>query len=400
MPGKTINVSNATQLLAAARLAKSGDTILLASGDYGIVNLSGLRPTGLVTIKSANPNAEASFYKLGVTNSSNILLQDINVSHPIKPGDAVVSALTVNKSDNITLVGLNVSGSLDGNSFNDGAGLILTDSHHVTVLDSTFRQLNVAVTISRASDLIFAGNTVTEAREGMNVQQATHALFERNYITNMQPNYAAGDHPDMFQVQSGNGAGASSDLIFRSNVMIEGTSGPIGGIFIRSENVGNGVRQSNIVIENNFYQGTYRHAISVSNSDNVVIDNNTVLASDKTGVQPAIITFDDRKVLISDNIATLILDDRSQPSTGISLSNNVAVWNTQSKSGLAVSALFAGTAGGLDLGRLDPLAGSIADKAGAGFHAVTGIGNLAGSVAAQLATYLPMLDQPFAPHFA
>ena len=62
----TINVSGASQLLGALSNAHAGDTILLASGNYGALNLNGAvssqafaRFGGEVTIKSAHADNPA-----------------------------------------------------------------------------------------------------------------------------------------------------------------------------------------------------------------------------------------------------------------------------------------------------------------------------------------------------
>ena len=399
MPGKTTLVSNATQLLAAAGKAMSGDTILLAAGNYGDVSLSYLKPTGMVTIKSADPDNDAVFKTIKLTNVTNLTIEDIDIRNPIAPGADMKPGLAINKSTNIVISGMDLSGSLNGNSFDDAHGAIIVGSSHVSILDSTFRQTRAAVVFNRDDNIIFAGNSITEGREGVNIGEVNHGLFERNYLTNMQPNYLGGDHPDNFQVQSGGPNGASNDLAFRNNVMIEGTSGFIGGIYVHSEKNDIGVRHTNISIENNYYQSTYRHGISVSNTDGLVISGNTVLNSARIGVDAAIMVADVKGALIDRNIAPLLIDRQDFPSTGVTWRNNIDVWDARTKVGIAQSALFApiGT-GEIDFAALGTLAGGAGARIGAGFHSVTGIGNLTGNLAAQIAAYVPQFDHSFATH--
>ena len=61
MAAQTITVTNATELNQALANATGGETIELAAGDYGKLSLNGSQYASTVTIKSADPNATASF---------------------------------------------------------------------------------------------------------------------------------------------------------------------------------------------------------------------------------------------------------------------------------------------------------------------------------------------------
>lgn len=398
MAAKTTIVSNGTQLKIAATSAKAGDTILLAAGSYGDFSFSAIKPTGTVTIKPVSEDAQVIFRTMSFTNSANLLVEDIDISRPLVNGVGLnTPMLRVNSSTNISLVGFDVAGSLDGNAHNDGHGLSIVSSNRISILDGHFQQVDTAAIIARVQDVIFAGNTITAVREGVNISNTQGGLFDRNTIINMQPNYATGDHPDAFQVHSTR-TSASSDLAFRNNVILEGTSGPVGGFFIRSERVGEGIEHSNISIENNYYQGTYRHGISVGDTNGLVITGNTVIDSAKAGNSAAINTYNISGGRIENNIAQLFLHSKSD---GVTIANNIDVWEAKFNTGIKVGELFAppGEVGVLDLGALDPLANSIAASTGAGFRLTGEIGNLSGDVAAQVAAYVPQFDHNFATTF-
>ncbi len=400
MSGKIITVSNATQLKAALKLVKGGETILLASGDYGSYSISGINPKTVVTLKSANPDADASFRTLGVTNSSNLVISDIDISRTLRAGEASnTSSFMINKSKDITVVGVDISGSRDGNAHNDGHGLLLINSNRVAILDSTFQQLRAAAVVSGDTDILFAGNTITEVRQGVNISNLRGAVFEQNFVTNMQPAYQWGDHPDAFQVQSTNG-GPSSDLMFRDNVLIEGSSGPVGGIFIRNE--GSIGRHQDISIENNFYQGTYRHGISVAGVNGLVIDNNTLLDSAKPGNSAAILVTDVNGARVTDNVAPLYMIDNVR---SLNSRNNIDVWDPKQKVGVAAANMFASDVAGGNAtlaSNLDVLAGSVPALRGAGFQKVAAVGDLGSTAdaAAIVEAWLPVLnDANHASHY-
>jgi hypothetical protein len=397
--GTTVTVSTASQLLTAARAARAGDTILLAPGNFGDVSLSNIRPTGTITIKSADPNNDAVFRTLSMFRSNNVIFEDIDISRPLAPGASQNSfAVNVGSANNITFIGIDVSGSLNNDARDDGLGMSLS-GRRISVLDSTFTQLRTAVATT-GSDFLFAGNTVTQVREGVSIRSMTRAVFDSNYSADWQADYAKKEHPDMYQVHSGGGANASSDLIFRNNVMLPGANGPVGGIFIRSEAFGAGrldQRHQNILIENNYYEGDYRQAMSVGNANDVVIRNNSVRTGVNGGLVPAIDLTDVRGALVEGNISPMLLQNRTLPNTGVVFRNNVDTWDVKTRTGVDSTQIFTSAGeGDLDFSRFNVVATSVAGRAGAGFSATSEIGNLSGTAAAQMAGWMPNFDQNFA----
>jgi hypothetical protein len=396
MSTNTVTISTGAQLLAAGRAAKPGDTILLAPGNYGDVVLSHINPAGLITIRSADPDNDAVFRTLRMTNVSNIHFDDFDVSRPLRAGESVnTQAMQVNNARNVTFTGLDLRGSMDDNALNDGHGISIVGGHDIAILDSTFEQLNTAV-IVRSNDFLFAGNKVTWAQEGVSINSMTNGIFEKNYMANWQADYAAGDHPDMFQVHSGGAKStASKNLIFRDNVMLPGAD-PVGGIFIRSEGVDRGVRHENILIENNFYEGAYRHAITVNNADDIIVRSNTVLKGDHQGLVPAINVGDIRGGLVESNISPMILEHSRLKNTDMVFRDNVDVWDEKTKKGIMLSELFpTRDANVINFNDLNAIEGATANPGRAGFVAVADIGGLSGSAAAQVAAWLPAFDQQF-----
>lgn len=391
-----INVSNAAQLRTVLRTVKGGDTILLAPGDYGAVSISSVNPSSLVTIRSADPNADAKLFSLSIQRSSNIAIADVDISRPTlaneRPG--TTNAVTIGSSRGISLTGIDLTGSLDNNASNDGLGINLQASQRVAILDSTFRQFRTAIVVTNAQDVIVAGNTITETREGVNMSGVRNGLFERNLVRDLQPDYAGGDHPDAFQVHTTSRL-ASANLMFRDNVVLEGsTPGGIGGFMIGNETWMEGTRHQNISIVNNFYQSTFRHGVSISGASNVLIDNNTVIDSARAGVQAGIVVLRVDNAQVTDNLAAVFTVDQS---TRVISTNNIDVWDARSQKGMAAGLLFASdvAAGRASAAsNLGPLAGSIADQRDIGYHATGLVGDLGSdhAAAAIAGSYMRMFD--------
>lgn len=411
MTSKTVTVATTADLRAAARTARAGDTILLAPGNYGDVRLDNLRPagTGTITIKSANPDNDAVMRTLTMMNSQNIIIQDIDISRPMNPGEARNNyAVNVGRSSNLTFIGIDVSGSMNNDARDDGHGMSL-NGKRLSVLDSTFTQLGFAV-VATGSDYVFAGNTMTQVREGMQMREMQGALVANNFARDFQANYAAGEHPDVFQVHTGGTAQASSNLIFRNNVMTPGADGGVGGIFIRSETA-IPRRHSNILIENNVYEGNFTHGITVSDADSVTIRSNTVRAGINDGLVSSILVSNVSGGLVEKNVVQRLLGSKNEPNTDVVMRDNIDIWDVNQKKGLAVGDLFAqstsaasnrlgvglvGSEAGFDFSDFNVLANSAAGRLGAGFKAVGNIGNLTGSAEQQMASWLPGLDTSLA----
>lgn len=390
MSGRTFNVSNATDLARVARTAIGGDTILLAPGNYGNVSLKNLNPSGLVTIKSANPNNDAVFETLRLMRMSNFVFDDIDVHHVLSPGEQEFSpAVRVDQSRDLTFVGLDIYGSLNGNQNDDGNGLWVQRGTRIAVLDSTFRELNVAAVFPYAKDLIFAGNTVSTVREGINLSEVDGVLVERNYFTGITP--FRNDHSDAIQVHAGGVFKSSNDIVIRSNVIKLGTT-TAQGIFIRNEQANSGLRHSNITVEDNYYEGNSRHGISVSDTVNAQVIGNTVRDIGSGGLVPGLNVNNNVGGVVRDNIATLLLTSR--PNTNVTWSNNIDLWDRKQLTGVVESTLFSSPTGSadLDFSSLNVRAGSAAAAQGIGFAAVAGIGDIKASSAAILAAYLPQFD--------
>ena len=387
---RTITVNNGVELISTLRSAKGGDTVLLAGGDYGFAHIANINPDSMVTLKPVDAETAVTFSRLNISRSSNLALQGFIVHNEPDGISRTPAAMQINSATNVTLSGFTVQGSLNGSAHDDGHGIQINGGSHVAVLDSDFRQLHGAVVISRASNVIVAGNSITEVREGVNMSMVNGGLFERNLLTNFDP--MRHDHPDYFQVHAALNNTGSTNLVFRDNIMVQGESGPVGGIFIRSENVHQGVRHSNVLIENNFYEGTYRHAISVSNVVGATVTGNTIFDSDRTGNSAAITTFGVRDLRVDNNIAPLFLDT-FKDSIFLSQNNNIDVIDARFDGVATRQELVDRAFGALDAETANPLAGSLADVNGVGFRARGEYGGLSISLEEQLAHYGALFDQ-------
>lgn len=343
--GRTINVSNTTQLTNALRQARGGETIALAPGTYSFVNIRDFNPGSQVTIRSANPNNDAVIESLRLNNSSNIRFLDLDVGRPLNAGEREWNfAAMVFNVRSVTFAEINFRGSLDGNANNDMSAIRINGSQNVAILDSTFQQQNRAALFESTDGIVFANNRVTEVREGLNFQAVSKVLIEDNVFQKLTPNRAVGDHTDAIQFWTTNANRGSSSITIRDNAFLLGAKESEGaqGILISSQTAG--LRHSDILIQNNVYFGSSVHGISVHGSDKVMIDNNTVLTAPnmanqgRAPITAAIRTTDTRDLTITDNVTSNI---QSQTGTNTVTRNNTMVAQGAGVRGLSLTDLFA-----------------------------------------------------------
>ena len=141
----TISVSNASGLATAMAQANAGDTILLASGNYGAFS-TGNDYASAVTIKSANAGSPATFSSVDLNGATGITFDSINFDYKFKAGDGLeANAVSVSGSTNIAFKNSIFDGdvasgmsSID-NGYAVGRGLLVTASNGVTVEGSVFK---------------------------------------------------------------------------------------------------------------------------------------------------------------------------------------------------------------------------------------------------------------------
>ena len=368
--GQTINVANAAQLAAALKAITGGETILLAAGDYGSVRIAARTLPIQVTIKSADSQHDAVFSNLLIDRSSNFRFEDIDIHRPLKVGEENwTTAVDINLSSKIDLVGLDFTGSLDGNSWNDGVGLRFTKSNDVSLLDSTFTQWNNSAVFSQITGLLVAGNSVEDVREGFAFVAIDTARISQNYFGRFTPNYAAGDHSDAIQFWSNGVDKTSTHIVISDNVILEGANGGTQGIFLSPTN---GIRFSDFTVENNLYYGDSRHGITLNNTDGAIIRGNTVVSAPGGMLEAGINLTNTTNVQVDHNIAPLLLYNGTN--TGLVASNNIDIYDTKQLKGLTLAQIFEAPSGAVDIGDFVVKSGSAAAIAHAGFTSIYGIG--------------------------
>jgi hypothetical protein len=260
----SVTVANAADLLSALKAAHAGDTIQLAAGNYGEINLNALNFSSAVTITSADPNHQAVITGLNVQNSSNLAFSHLELT----PDAVSTYNATLQGDHNITLDQLNVHGGATAN----GNGVMLRESTNVSLTNSNIHDLWNGVSHIHDDGVMISGNTIHGiATDGIHGGGSSDVTITGNVLSDFTPN--PGDHPDAIQFWTSNTTASVHDLVVTNNIIERGTGAAMQGIFMNNEN---NLTYENVTITGNAMVGTMYNGILVYNAANVTVANNYV----------------------------------------------------------------------------------------------------------------------------
>ena len=294
-PGWAEPVSNAQELYEALSQARGGETILLAPGDYGQIEISAKSKSAAtfdtpVILASADPRRPASFSGFKVRDSANLVLDSLVFDYVFMPGHPPSARVfSVKDSDHITIrnsvfdgdVARGVSKKDDG--FGYGYGLELSNGSDIRIENNEIFGFNRGIVTGGIRNLWVIGNDVHSIRsDGMDFVQVSSALIEGNRLHDFIRSPTSGDHSDMIQFWTRNTTIPSADITIRGNMLLSGTGDSTQSIFMRNDVVDRGMAgremfYKNIRIEENVIVNGHLHGISLGETDGVVIRRNTLL---------------------------------------------------------------------------------------------------------------------------
>ncbi len=295
----TITVSSAAQLTAALSKAGSGDTILLAGGDYGNLFLGtttafGKGFTSPVTIAAADPANPPEFSGLDLRGVSNLTFKDVTFDYTFQTGDALYTApfKVGYGSSNVTFEGCTFDGdaakgvSATADGYGYGIGLSIRDSSGVRVEDCEMQGFWKGAVFTSINNLTVADNDIHSMRmDGLNFVAVQGAVIEGNHIHDFKTSPNSGDHSDMIQFWTNGSTRPSTDIVIRNNMLDIGEGDFTQSIFMRNDLVDRGLAgpemfYQRITIENNVIVNAHTHGITVGEAAGLTIRSNSVLHAD------------------------------------------------------------------------------------------------------------------------
>lgn len=349
-PGRTFSVSTAAELRSAMLAARGGDTILLAPGHYGNLNLQSgtFRYTdGLLNIRSADPNNRARFGQMLLGHARGLSISGVDLQSALNP------TVSINGS-NIRFAGNRIrGGTVNGDPWDDSqTGMWIRNASNVVVVSNDFQDLRQAIWVQRATSVAIRHNNFTILREGLNISGSTRGDIDNNLFQDFSPRYHLWEHPDAIQFWNTAETTGVSHYRIRNNFLSFGNDGNVQGIFLRTEN--RNLPHTNLEVSGNIYYGSSFHGISLDAVNDSRIFNNTVVASPWAaindtsfvgqggrqggGMPPSIVLGIGTNVQAANNVAPHL---RSNASRGLTFSNTIDTWDSYWKRGEPIGTVLA-----------------------------------------------------------
>ena len=332
------NVSTASQLTTALASAKGGDTITLASGNYGDVTISKSFASD-VTITSASATSPAVLHSLTLNSSSHIVLDALAINFvPTATTYSFSPAVTINNSSYITFEHSTVVGgnaitgvsqsatTLDstGNVLGlpTGQGIQIGKSTNITVDDVEVSKLFKGIVIASSDYVTVEHSDIHDLRTTAIVAGGgNHITIDSNHLHDINPwHWGSGDHADFLAMWTNAGqTTASTDIKITNNLMEQGKGTAVLGMWLQGGDVGyTNVQISGNAILNGNFQG-----ITLWDVNGVSIDHNTLLqtsGSDWKSAPGILLSGGSTKVSVHDNTTGSVND--TSGSTG-ALANTI-----------------------------------------------------------------------------
>ena len=306
----TFTVSTSAQLTTALSQASGGDTVVLASGNYGDFSFSGKTFSSTLTIVSQDATKPATFNTISLTNVENLKIDSVFVDFkPTATTQDHDAGLSVRDSAHITIANSVFEGGVspvDGLMI--GRGIYFLDSTDVTITNNDISHFRRGIHTAEVDGLKITYNHVFENRTttvgGGNV---SNALIEGNHLESSSPNNfgGTGDHGDFIHYWTmPNQVGASTNFVIRNNFIEQGTGTGLLGIYM--DNNTNPQGFTNVLIENNIIHNSNGQGIRLEDVDGGIVRNNTLLQSEGIYSKAPRIRIEDgsENILLENNIVS------------------------------------------------------------------------------------------------
>lgn len=349
-PGRLFSVATAGELRSALVAARAGDTILLAPGHYGNLNLQAgtfRYEGGFVNIRSADPRNRARFGQMLLGTSRGLSISGVDLQSSLNPTVSI-------SGRNIRFAGNRIrGGTVNQDPWDDNqTGMWIRNASNVVVASNDFQDLRQAVWVQRSTSVAIRHNDFTILREGLNISASTRGDIDNNLFRDFSPRYHQWEHPDAIQFWNTAETIGVSHYRIRNNFLSFGNDGNVQGIFLRTEN--RNLPHTNLEVSGNIYYGSSFHGISLDAVNDSRIFNNIVVASPWAaindtsfvgaggrtggGMPPSIHLGIGTNVQAANNVAAHL---RGNSSRGLTFTNSIDTWESYWRRGEPIGHVLA-----------------------------------------------------------
>ena len=292
MSTSVVTVQNPSELMDKIK-SISGDTkIYLESGDYGTLNLNSVK--NLFTtdgpsleIISASSENKASFTGLNLSGVSNITIDGVVFDYSAAPGANLSHRFaSVTNAENVTIKNSVFDGDLATNmgavnsGYGTGTGLFVEHTDGFVLEGNTFYEFHRGVLVQTSDAVTLSENELhLMSSDGFGLSGVQGAVIQSNYIHDFEAHPNTKAHLDMIQIRNANENRPNSDIVIEDNILDIGGGVRTHGVYAGTNTSDATLRHQDITIENNLIKGAHKNGITVSFTDGLTVQSNTLLHS-------------------------------------------------------------------------------------------------------------------------
>jgi hypothetical protein len=294
-----ISASNNAQLLSALKIAKAGDTISLASGKYGTLNLdatksvsSYLKYSGEVKIVSADSAKKAILDGVNLTGVTNLTFEKINFDYATATNSNGLP-FNVNSSKNITFRGDVFGGELSAEGFGLGTGLKVSQGNNILIENSTFNGFRKGIEAWAVTGLTVQNNSIKDISYDGVVTGHVQGLTLKGNTIAMNANPREDEHRDGIQIWNQGDKAPSSGILIEKNT-ITATDTATHGIYMGNADARTATDFaeffSNVTIRDNVIMTGQKLGIAVGQTNGLTVSGNTLIQNASLNDDPRNVT--------------------------------------------------------------------------------------------------------------
>jgi parallel beta-helix repeat protein len=275
---------------SALAKAVGGDSINLSGPNRFDLKVNSRNFLPSITITSQQGRSSPEVNSIDVKNSSGIVFDHLRLS-PAPDGKQPRFLVVVFDSTGIEIANFKAVGSArefltqSNKSYAAGKNFArIRTSRNIRVRNNQISNFNFGIGVAESSDVEIADNDISQLQgDGLQMVGVRNIAVVGNRMHDFISSETSVNHNDFIQLWSTNAEAVSSDILIARNRLLERDGPNIQGIFMRNEQVdlSKGVLKDrfyrNIVIEDNLIHNHHWHGITVGESDNLVVKNNTIL---------------------------------------------------------------------------------------------------------------------------
>jgi hypothetical protein len=230
-PASAGPVTDAAGLSAELKAAQGGETITLATGDYGLLALANRGFAEPVTIASANPAKPARLSGVTFNGVANLRLVGLDIGRDRAADEPDWSRIVdIRGGSNLTFEGGSIHGSRDGDPSNDMFGMQANGTSRLTIRGVRFEELVRGAVIEKSSDIVIERSDFDLIRsDGVNIPGSARVRIVSNHMRRFRPIPAVygpdnklirdGDHPDGVQGFTQGQESGVQDVLIADNLL-------------------------------------------------------------------------------------------------------------------------------------------------------------------------------------